>query len=149
MNLYPSAAPGRNATLTASTMNMRKNSGIMILLVFSMLCAPRYSVRSVPATTMMWYGTTDIGVDENSPNHAAVSAVMSVPTRESTSALRMYVTITAYPMAMHSEPASGSQPRMPPALPKPLPRVAHALSYVPRVPVRARLPMANSAGRPT
>ena len=42
------------ATRTASTTKMRKNSGIMTLLVFSMLCAPRKSVSSVPATTMTW-----------------------------------------------------------------------------------------------
>ena len=44
--------PGRNATRTASTRKIRKNVGIMILLVFSMLCAPRYSVSNVPTTTI-------------------------------------------------------------------------------------------------
>ena len=37
----------------SSTRKMRKNSGIMILLVFSMLWAPRNSVSRVPTTTMM------------------------------------------------------------------------------------------------
>ena len=53
INRYPSAAPGRKNTRTASTRKMRKNSGIMILLVFSMLWAPRNSVSRVPTTTMM------------------------------------------------------------------------------------------------
>ena len=88
MNLYPSAAPGRNATRTARTAKMRKNTGIMIRFVFSMLCAPRKSVKSVPATTIIWYGITEKGREEKSENHTAASAVISVPTTESTSALR-------------------------------------------------------------
>ena len=76
---------------------------------------------------MMWYGMTEYGVEENVPNHDAVSVVISVPTSESTSAFKMYVT----------------------ALPAPLPRVDHAFSYAPSVPVAAWRPIANSAGRPT
>ena len=54
MKRYPSAAPGRKATRTASTRKMRKKRGIITLLVFSMLWAPRKRVRSVPTTTMTW-----------------------------------------------------------------------------------------------
>ena len=53
MKRYPSAAFGSSATRTARTRKMRKKSGIMTLLVFSMLCAPRKSVSSVPTTTTM------------------------------------------------------------------------------------------------
>ena len=53
MNLYPSAAPGSIATRTARIRKMMKNNGIMILFVFSILCAPKNRVRSVPATTIM------------------------------------------------------------------------------------------------
>ena len=38
---------------------------------------------------------TPYGVEEKVPNHDAGSAVISVPTRESTSAFKMYVTMTA------------------------------------------------------
>ena len=37
----------------------------------------------------------EYGVEENVPNHDAVSAVISVPTRESTNAFKIYVTMTA------------------------------------------------------
>ena len=50
---YPSAAPGRRATRTARIRKITKKTGIMTLLVFSMLRAPRNSVSSVPTTTTM------------------------------------------------------------------------------------------------
>lgn len=51
--------------------------------------------QQLPTTTMMWYGMTEYGVEENVPNHDAVSVVISVPTSESTSAFKIYVTMTA------------------------------------------------------
>ena len=44
---------------------------------------------------MMWYGMTEYGVEENVPNHDAVSVVISVPTSESPNAFKIYVTMTA------------------------------------------------------
>ena len=38
---------------------MTKNTGIMTLLVFSILLAPRSRVSRVPTTTMMWKGSTE------------------------------------------------------------------------------------------
>ena len=51
-NAYPPAAPCSVATLTAKIANSTKNSGIIILFVFSMLLAPKNSVSNVPATIM-------------------------------------------------------------------------------------------------
>ena len=51
-NLYPSSAFGSIATFIAKMANNTKNSGIIILLVFSMLFAPKNSVRSVPTITI-------------------------------------------------------------------------------------------------
>ena len=62
---------------------MMKNTGIMILLLFSMLLAPNSSVSSVPTTTMMWKGITEYSVREKDSNHAPVSTVMTLPVTES------------------------------------------------------------------
>ena len=53
INRYPLPEPGRKATRMASTRKIRKNNGIMILLLFSMLLAPNNSVRSVPIITII------------------------------------------------------------------------------------------------
>ena len=68
MNLYPSAAPGRNDTRMARMIKMTKNTGIMILLLFSMLFAPSNKVRSVATTTITWKGTTEYSVVEKLSN---------------------------------------------------------------------------------
>ncbi len=59
MYRYPAPAPGSSATRTASTTKMTKNTGIITLLVRSMLWAPSSRVSSVPTTTMTWKGTTE------------------------------------------------------------------------------------------
>ena len=66
---------------------MRKNRGIMILLLFSMLLAPSRRVSRVPTTTTAWKGTTEYPAREKLSNQAAGSAVISVPVRESVRAL--------------------------------------------------------------
>ena len=80
---------------TASTAKITKNTGIMTLFVFSMLFAPYKSVSVVPTATTTWNGTTENDDCENDANHSDASAVISVPTSESVSALSTYATITA------------------------------------------------------
>ncbi len=67
-------------------------------------------------------------MSENDSNHVAVFTVINVPVKELNNAFNTYAKITAYPMAIHIEPASGNQPRNPPAFPAFSFRVLHAFS---------------------
>ena len=54
--LYPSIAPGKNATLTANMKNSTKKAGIIILFVFSILEAPAKRVSKVIIITAICQG---------------------------------------------------------------------------------------------
>ena len=86
MNSYPLAEPGSRATRAASTTKIRKKSGIMILLLFSILLAPSNKVSRVPMMIIIWNGTTEKSVIENDSNHSEVLTCIKSPDAESTNA---------------------------------------------------------------
>ena len=143
---YPAVACSRVNTRSIKRIKNTKNTGIMILFIFSMpLEIPKIIMRKVRPSPRKCHPTLP-KFPEISPKYAAVSLVsINSPVTAPHRNRRNHPTTTEYPTAMAKDPSTGI---IPSSFPPFFPRISMAFPKAPKGPVFMARPKAISPTTP-